>query len=690
MRWIFYLFLPACVPFLRSPPDLYREAEEKGDTLTMKKLAPVIKEKYPTSREGYELIGEEFYDSLYPVWKDKKAWIPVLERFLSRYPRTLWRDKAYLYLMHAFDETGDTAGLFEYGRRWISEKRNSPLPHYILSVYLYKHRRFEEGYKESMIACSLSTGKRPQNYPSIQWWMDSLSLEVNKRLYLSLFLIERKEYGKADSVIEEALKIEFGPDHYGTHAGLYFAKARIFLEKGDTASAKRYLSLALVEGDMRGTWTFKADSLMRLLSPNPIEEARRILNYTGMRFMDVTEKMGLSGVKGGVVALGDMDGDGFDDLVVSGIRIFKNVKGKEFIDVTEELGFSGVKGKGMCLDVDGDGDQDLFVFGKKERLFINEGGRFQEVSFPPDTFPTEGCGAFDLDGDGDLEIYLANYENWNRHVYFRDRLFLNTDSGWVEIPLDIPERAGRSVTVCDYDMDGDVDVYVSNYRLQENFFFVNEHGKLIEKAEEMGVAGREVDGWWGHTIGSDFGDVDGDGDFDLITANLAHPRYIEFSNMTMVYINEDGRFMDRRKELGIKYEETHSFPLLWDFDGDGDLDLYITSIYPKRRSFLYENRNGKFYDVTYPAGVRVYNSWGVACGDLDRDGDPDLVVGSSEGVRVFKNESKARWLRVEGMLPGEVIKVHLRSGKTLIRHVKNFSSPSLSIGIPEEIVRVEM
>jgi hypothetical protein len=179
-----------------------------------------------------------------------------------------------------------------------------------------------------------------------------------------------------------------------------------------------------------------------------------------------------------------------------------------------------------------------------------------------------------------------------------------------------------------------------------------------------------VNGWYGHTIGSEWADYDNDGDLDLFAANLAHPRYIEFSNRSMLYENPllspnrqspiaNRQFADRRAELGIRYEETHSDPAWADVDNDGELDLYITSIYEGRRSFLYVNqlyndlwapssrRPPLFDEVTWLSGTRVFNGWGCAFADFDNDGDQDLVVGSGSGVKLFRNEQKGNnWLEV--------------------------------------------
>jgi hypothetical protein len=231
-----------------------------------------------------------------------------------------------------------------------------------------------------------------------------------------------------------------------------------------------------------------------------------------------------------------------------------------------------------------------------------------------------------------------------------------TDGVGMEPPFGI-DLSGRGVNWGDYDNDGDLDIFVSNYRLQENFLWRNEgDGTFVTVAPMLGVSGRETDGWWGHTIGSEWGDYDNDGDLDLFSANLAHPRYIEVSDMSRLLENNgppDWTFTDRRAEAGIKYAETHSDPAWGDVDADGDLDLFITSIYPDCGTFLYVNDgNGHFADVTWLAGVRSMNGWGCAMSDYDADGDLDIGVASASGFHLFRNEGsrgrpKNHWLEVD-------------------------------------------
>jgi hypothetical protein len=110
-------------------------------------------------------------------------------------------------------------------------------------------------------------------------------------------------------------------------------------------------------------------------------------------------------------------------------------------------------------------------------------------------------------------------------------------------------------------------------------------------------------------------------------------------------------FSDQLAAWGIRYEETHAGPEFFDCNNDGHLDLFITSIYTGRRSYLYLNDGqGRFHDVTYLAGARVFDGWGAAWADFDGDGDLDLAAGTGSGLRLLRNDSpKANWLMVRAI-----------------------------------------
>jgi hypothetical protein len=384
------------------------------------------------------------------------------------------------------------------------------------------------------------------------------------------------------------------------------------------------------------------------------------------------------------VAWGDYDGDGFDDLMTNGPTLYRNRGDGSFENVTATAipaGTGNSSGGGVWGDYDGDGCLDYFGQGSgygagEVLLHSNCDGTFTDLwadsgiddtqderdcdgDGQPEHSPTEGAGWADIDGDGLLDLYLANYECSSSHDYFEnydDRLFRNLGAGRfvdasAEAGIETSNQAGRGVTPGDYDIDGDVDIFVSNYRLDRNFFYENlGEGALDQIASGNGTQGSYTMDWrsYGHTIGAVFGDIDNDGDFDMVHANLAHPFYYHFSDKTSVLINDgSGQFEDQAEQRGIYYRETASNPVLFDADNDGDLDLFITNVYPDRDSDFYLNDGtGHFELHNWESGLVVHNGWGAAASDFDNDGDVDLIA-----YDLFRNDlaNDHHWLQVRAV-----------------------------------------
>ncbi len=627
---------------------------------------------FPENKIGYDLLGEAFYDSLHPIWSDADKKIVYCDAFAGKYAHSFWRNESYRFLLSACNDLGRRDSLFDYAQRWMKEESANPLPYLTAASWCVQLDTLPtQALTWSQKALELSRGyrlpeaKHPMQrvYEEKRYW-----LAIREGLVWGCWKtgdFEKAAPIYAQSIAESPLDLE---DDF-TLCGLHVLGAWNFLSQGDTNRAKSALVEAVVAGDCRNVWTPKADSTLRAISIEaPIELARDMKKYKEPIFRDVTEEVGLKDYTQSRVAWGDYDNDGDDDLLLSGSVLLRN-DDDIFTDVTKSVGLVGLAGGGVWGDYDNDGRLDFYAIGGDDcgdRLWhALPDGTFEDATEKAgmvcDSSSSEGAAWADADNDGLLDLYIANYEkpgtlgNGTPDILYmnqRDGTFQReTSLRGITTPWNRP-LCGRGVAWCDWDRDGDNDCYVSNYRLQENLLFQNvAKGEFHNCAPRLHLNGDEADGWFGHTIGSEWGDFDNDGDFDLICANLAHPRYIEFSNKTMLYVHPSDTttpWKDERVLRGIKFEETHSDPAWGDVDGDGDLDLFLTSIYPNRRSFLYRNDGGHFTDITYLAGVRVFNGWGCAFSDYDADGDLDLVVGSGSGVRLLRNETNPRgWLEVK-------------------------------------------
>jgi hypothetical protein len=410
---------------------------------------------------------------------------------------------------------------------------------------------------------------------------------------------------------------------------------------------------------------------------------RRFARNAGVAtFTDVTAEAGFTGVVSGRVAWGDYDGDGAEDLMVDGRRLFHNDGRGRFSEVTGQAGLSANAGGNGAVwaDVDNDGRLDLFTMGTGQAdvaggdggVWMNRGnGTFVGVEWMlpsslSDGVPTEGAGWGDFDRDGFVDLYVANYETPRERavslgICMPHRLLRNArgerfeDVSAAAGIVSAEPMCGRGVAWGDYDNDGRPDILVANYRLDPNFLWRNRgDGTFENAARAAGVEGQGQEGAFGHSIGVEWADFDRDGDLDAFIANLAHPRYIGYSDLSQLAVNSGGeppRFADRFDEAGLLFEETASDPSWGDYDNDGDLDLFVTAIYKGRRSTLYRNDgNGHFSDVTWLAGAGVENGWGAAYADMDADGDLDLVVASGDGIRLLRNDGNANhWLHVRAV-----------------------------------------
>jgi len=654
---------------------LYESTTE--DSIKLEKIKDEIITRFPASEQTYDFANEEFYDKVYPIWRNDSLKVKVISDLINKYQQSIWRRTMYQYLTYSLSNLEKTDTLIQVLEDFRDAFPNDYKPFSQSARYLSKNDLdLQQALEFAQKAHQMSFDyPRLDFYPIMQWELEERSAPVNTVAILANVLIKLEKYHEAEEVLKNIIADnQFGIDDEATLGRCYFYLAKVYDGLDEREKAVDAALQSLIAGDSRNKYTPQADSLLRkiiaykdLSEDEYIDFMRYRSKYDDVVFTDVTEEFGLENIQAARVAWGDFDKDGFQDLLLDGCRVFNNQNGKNFIEITQTAFPETIRANGgLWGDFDNDGDLDI-ITKDPESIWLNNGNIFNKItkkkSIEDNEISTEGIGIGDVNNDGWLDVYFANYEVWEKTASEpeADQFFLGKGNGKFKeftkkaklLPEDKEKRAGRGVNFGDFDNDGDLDIFVSNYRLQENFLWVNDGtGKFQNKAKELGVSGEEVESWWGHTIGSEWADVDNDGDLDMITANLAHPRYMDFSNKTMLYLNSgapDWKFTDVRKNCGIRFEETHSEPAWGDLNNDGFLDLYINCIYEGRRSFLYMNNQDRtFREVTFLAGVRHYNGWGVAFADFDNDGDLDILAAGGT-IQLFRNDTSntGNWLEVE-------------------------------------------
>jgi len=417
-------------------------------------------------------------------------------------------------------------------------------------------------------------------------------------------------------------------------------------------------------------------------------------------------------------------------------RLYRNElapgSGLRFTDVTERSGLV-TRGYGMGVaagDIDNDGAVDLYItgFGGNQMFRNNGNGSFSDVSLTsgtdsPDTWGVSAA-FVDADRDGWLDLFVGNYLTYSiqAHVdcanaagvpdYCRpeayrpqpSKFYRNRGRGRFE---DVTVTSGMSreygpalgVSTADFNGDGWIDVFVAN-DMRENQLWINgRDGSFTNTALVAGVA-FGASGELKANMGVDAGDFDNDGDEDLIITELT-------AQGSTLYVNDgSGMFEEQSASRGIRQPTLPytGFGAAWlDYDNDGWLDiLSVNGLVNQRadqpatkeRPFpleqpnqLLKNTNGRFEDVTGRAGA-VFEllevSRGAAFGDIDNDGDTDVLIANDGGpVRLLINEVRTsnHWigLRLLGSsAPRDMIgaRVTLRRDSTapLVRRARSDGS----------------
>ena len=318
---------------------------------------------------------------------------------------------------------------------------------------------------------------------------------------------------------------------------------------------------------------------------------------------------------GSGVALLDYDNDGLLDLfVVSGKggsnRLYHNDGLNHFTDVTAAMGLtSDGWGQGVCAgDYDNDGYTDLFVtYWGQNRLYRNLGGkRFEDVTAAAHltqnrTRYNTGCAFLDYDNDGRLDLFVSNY--------------LKFDPETTPKPGDNPYCWYRGIAV---------NCGPRGLPFDRNILYhANADGTFTDVSEKSGISEP-----FGHyALGVLTGDFNGDGHPDIYVACDQTP--------SLLYINQgDGTFTEEAVLRGVAYDENGKAMsgmglTSGDYDGDGRLDVFRSNFADERETLYHNRGNGEFDDVTAATGLANntrYVGWGCGFFDFDNDGWKDLLL----------------------------------------------------------------
>jgi hypothetical protein len=412
------------------------------------------------------------------------------------------------------------------------------------------------------------------------------------------------------------------------------------------------LDVYLVQGRMLGS----GPPLFPAPKTHPLEDRLYrndlVVNPDGSRALRFTDVTGASGIRtrgyGMGVAAADIDNDGFVDLYVTGFgrnQMFRNNGDGTFADVSRETGTDSPQSWGVSAafaDVDRDGWLDLFVGNylnyslashvpclsasgapdycrpsvyraEPSRFYRNRGnGRFVDATIQSgmarEFGPALGVSTADFDGDGWIDVFVANDEQENQlWINQRDGTFVNTAllAGAALGPSG-ERKANMGVDAGDFDNDGDEDLIITELVAQGNTLYVNDGSGVFEERSTLTGIRRPSLPYTG--FGTAWFDYDNDGWLDSLAVNGD--------------VNQDAEDLQRKGD---------PFPM-------GQLNL------------LLRNVGGRFEDVTHRAGPvfeLIEASRGAAFGDIDNDGDTDVVVANGAGrARLLVNNvgSRRHWV----------------------------------------------
>ena len=485
--------------------------------------------------------------------------------------------------------------------------------------------------------------------------------------------------------------------------------------------------------------SFSCQNDSELQVPNPDLPALEKVNNdkTNIHFSNklpssFKEPNGFYHPSGGGVGIGDINNDGLQDIILVANQgrpgIFLNKHNFEFEDISEKSGIiesRGWKTGVSMIDINGDDYIDIYISKgssvdkkashRKNELYINNGDntfteRAEEYGIASTNITIQSL-FFDVDLDGDLDLYLVNQtlddEQKNKEEIFANRLestekkssdifYLNEGGVFKDASkrFKITNKAfGTSIGVSDISGNGYPDLYITNNSNLDNFLYINGNGKNFIETLSYRIKHCSF-----NPSSCDIADINNDGDVDIleVDANWQKeynklkfeqgqivPQY-KYNSLSLQRTN--GLFSDVAQLANVANTEFNNSTLLFDIDDDGFKDIIITNGLSnefKRPNVAFRNQK----DGTFQNKSKEWNfgdesiSNGVAYGDLDNDGDLDLVINNTNSEPwIYKNNSMERGIntinfRLEGSKfnrngIGAKVKIHTEEE---IQYVENYT-----------------
>lgn len=417
--------------------------------------------------------------------------------------------------------------------------------------------------------------------------------------------------------------------------------------------------------------------------------------FSGIPYLqDITQQSGFStNHSNRSIAVADYNDDGWLDIMVDQ-HLYKNEKNASFADVSSQLGITDEGRLNTFTDVDNDGDIDILIFGvgngTEARIYVNDGnGSFnrENLSGLPAILSPTSISIADVNNDNYPDVFIGQL--WspypvplsnhllvnNGNLGFNDetsRIYAEYD-GTNNYPSGVAceendqstwqsgnnkNRRSRGSIFSDFDNDGDLDLYVTNYFLERDEFYENDgNGNFSNIISSTGIDVNNTGS--NHGTGVDFADYDNDGDLDILLPQFAHPRFVEpYDHRPTTIYNNPGNggydFKDTKDENGIAFEETHAGGAFGDINNDGLLDFAITTYYGCRYMDVYLQNNDHSFDLnSYRYGVNdVVTGEDVIWADINNDGKLDLLSGENNRFRLYVNDHPVAHRYVEFDLKG--------------------------------------